>query len=342
MPEDAKELAIPRNSSLNKSTRNGEVKGNHVLYDLDFGEDAGPDYVGARHELSKANFASKICLVWDPSRTSGHVALEAHMGAHAFLNSSEVQAWEVRTANRVIESIGGIQSLLQRFQLLLGGNISDDEGEKQTDDDQNQRHHIKIDNPPVLIPNLLLLLASFVRKDSDNAREFLRCGGVEIVEYWLERSRKSKEMHAVRTSRSLAKFLVYSLLDLRHATSHHVALEAKVFSRLLFNLQLWFGGVSKLSGIALHAELFPVLSDIAKHNPNKVRDCVDVRDMIQYISELTNVDEVRMPNRLKFLEPCILLITDGSPVCLPKFALHLSSCPGIAVISAGKTSILSF
>lgn len=88
--------------------------------------------------------------------------------------------------------------------------------------------------------------------------------------------------------------MICCLIDLRYAASHNYGLEAKVFSRLFVNFQLWLGGcTSKFPGVALHMEIFPLLTCVATHHPNKMRDSSDVRDMIQYVNELTNFEEAR-------------------------------------------------
>jgi hypothetical protein len=56
-----------------------------------------------------------------------------------------------------------------------------------------------------------------------------------------------------------------------------VGLETKVFSRLLFNIPLWFS----TSEAALHLALLPALSFITKSNPEKVRECVVAKEMIR-------------------------------------------------------------
>jgi hypothetical protein len=153
-----------------------------------------------------------------------------------------------------------------------------------------------------MIPNLLSLLSSFVRDHGENAREMLRCGGIDIIEQLLAANKalntNSDEILGQETLMSvltvypgLARLLVAALLDVRSACSHYTGLETIVFSRLLFNLQLWFAGPSQAHGVALYASLFPVLSSLAHTTPRKVRDCVGVRPMVELLREYLNVGD---------------------------------------------------
>ena len=130
------------------------------------------------NDLYKANFSSKVCLVWDPSRITGQIALEVHMGAHAFLNTKDTHAWTVSSARNVLKSLGGIPVLIKTFQQLLQENNNVDD--------------------VLLIPNLIFLLATYTRNDSENARALLLCEGVDILEQWIEKRKKTKGMRAVR------------------------------------------------------------------------------------------------------------------------------------------------
>jgi hypothetical protein len=92
----------------------------------------------------------------------------------------------------------------------------------------------------------------------------------------------------------LSRYLILCLIDLFSAASRHYGLEAKVFSRLIVNIQLWFGGgASNFFSVPLLMEVFSFLSCVTKHHPNRMSDSVDVKDMIQFINGLTTLDEVR-------------------------------------------------
>jgi hypothetical protein len=76
-----------------------------------------------------------------------------------------------------------------------------------------------------------------------------------------------------------------------------VGLETKVFSRLLLNVLLWFG---PSQGLSLYPSLLPVLSSITRNNPEKVQDCVGIRDMIHLAKELVEF-EVCVDNNFCFI-----------------------------------------
>ena len=247
--------------------------------------------------LSKASFNSRLYVVWDPMRTEGDVALELHAGAHVKMESDTVQPWSVEGAQDVISSIGGVQALLPVFRSLLSGEV-----EKWWSRSENQlREQCFFDNTILcsIVPDLFSMLASFVRDHNENAREMLRCGGIDIVEQLLV---SNNNVGADNTgvglahypvgslTRSLSIFpglankLVDSLLELRSACTHYVGLETRVFSRLLFNLPLWLGG--NPLGISLYRALLPVLSAVTRSNPEKVRDCIGTKDVTLLIGEL--------------------------------------------------------
>lgn len=255
--------------------------------------------------LSKANFKSKLYVVWDPRRKEANVALELHSGAHVHIDPENIQPWTIQGAQDLISSVGGVQALLPLFRSMLAGGIDNswnisEENQKAT----NSSSIFDRCNLCNSIPDLILLLASFVRDHSQNAREMLRCGAVDIIEQLLHLNKKlgkgrsclpaTSLVAALSTFPSLSARLVKSLLELRSACSHYVGLETKVFSRLLFNLPLWFGGLG--SGVCLYPELLPVLSSVTRNNPEKVRDCIGIKDMTQLIKELI-VFEVRLHSK---------------------------------------------
>ena len=245
--------------------------------------------------LSKTSFNSKLYLVWDPRRTETNVALELHSGAHVRMNIENVQPWTVQGAQDVISSIGGVQALLPVFRSLLSGDI-----EKKWLSSAERNNQQLFENAILCssVPDLLFLLASFVRDHNENAREMLRCGGIDIVEQFLHSNKNlgkgrscspaSSLVAVLSTFPRLSTLLVDSMLELRSACSHYVGLETKVFSRLLFNLPLWFGRLG--SYVSLYTTLFPVLSSITRNNPEKVRDCVGIKDMTQLAKELIELE----------------------------------------------------
>lgn len=242
--------------------------------------------------LSKTAFNSRLYVVWDPRRTEKDVALELHGGAHARIDQENVQPWTVEGAQDVIGSIGGVQALLPVFRSLLSGNI---EREWESSED-NSAFSTLFPRAALcsIVPDLLLLVAAFVRDHHENAREMLRCGGIDIVEQLLQKNKKAGKsttrlpanslVSSTGVFPSLSRLLVKSVLELHSSCSHYVGLETKIFSRILYNMPLWFIGSD--SGISLYSSLLPVLSSTTSKNPEKVRDCVGVKDMMNCIKEL--------------------------------------------------------
>lgn len=274
------------------SQRSGrkETSSVSMVVDLDDEEENSP--------LSKTAFNSRLYIVWDPRRTENDVALELHAGAHARIDQENVQPWTVEGAQDVIGSIGGVQALLPVFRSLLSGNI-EHEWESSPIEEITE---ISMLLPRAvlcsIVPDLLLLLAAFIRDHHENAREMLRCGGIDIVEQLLQKNRKAGKGKTYLPANSLisstaifprlSRLLVKSVLELHYSCSHYVGLETKVFSIVLYNTSLWFGGSDP--GISLYATLLPILSSTTTKNPEKVRDCVGVRDMMSCIKKLIEVE----------------------------------------------------
>jgi hypothetical protein len=271
-----------------------------VVVDLESGDESFDN-----NPLSKAAFSSRVYLVWDPRRTIGDMALELHSGAHARMESENVRPWLVEGAQDVVSSIGGVQALLPVFRALLSGDIE----KSWVNSASNVIGSSLYDNSVLcsLVPDLFSLLASFLREHNENAREMLRCGGIDIIEQLLQQNKKLGEeglrppsgslVSSLSVFSSLSNLLMDSLLELRSACSHYGGLETKVFARLLFNLPLWFGGLGP--GIALYPTLLPVLSSVTRSNPEKVRDCVGTKYMIQLLKEVME-SEVGVLNTFSF------------------------------------------
>ena len=98
----------------------------------------------------------------------------------------------------------------------------------------------------------------------------------------------------MRSSPKISKEFVDILIDLRDACSHNLPSTENIYSQLLFNGDLWFGGVSNSIGVALHGALLPLLSSLAKSSPNRALACVDVKEMINLIHEYTTVDNTKV------------------------------------------------
>ena len=277
--DDAEEIVLSqRKSYLNR--RRGLQDKNIAVVDMGGGEDADttdalpPDLLGAA-------FGSKVFVVWDPRRTWDGFLFELHAGAH--LTMEGIQSWTCEGAQDVISSLGGVQALIPLIRSLIAISASTDMS--STGDGK--------DVPLPVLSHLFELLAAFIQDHSENARELLRCGGIDIIEQLLvatkkvtvSRPRYTSLFVALSLSATLADQLVNSLLVLRSACSHYVGLETKVFSRLLFNLSLWLGGLPSTCGAALHLRLLPVLASLTQMNPEKVRDCVGVRDIVLMLKE---------------------------------------------------------
>ena len=147
---------------------------------VDLGEEEGGTDFPV--ELTKGALGSKLFLVWDPKRTEGMVTLDLHSGAHVTMDTDKVQTWYVEGAKNVIGSIGGVQALLPVFQSILSGEVEREwhvlRRALASDDFDYQVAYS-------LIPNLIRLVSSFLRDHDENAREFLRCGGIDIIENFL-------------------------------------------------------------------------------------------------------------------------------------------------------------
>jgi len=253
---------------------------------VDLAEGGEQDVNDVPAELQKASFGSKVFLVWDPRRTLDSLALELHVGAH--VNMEAVYTWRVNGMQDVIRSTGGIQALIPLFRSLLVGEI-----------EKILPTAVDCDPEAVLAttPDLVLLLASFVQDHSENARELLRCGGVDVIEQLLftnKRSFMAKPQQAsffgsLNSHVGLAYHLLRALLKLRSGSAHYVGLETKIFSRLLFNIPLWLGLPSQVPGLALHVAMLPLLSTLTRIKAEKVRDCVGANGMINALKEYSSM-----------------------------------------------------
>lgn len=245
---------------------------------LDLGEDEGKD----RAELRDASFRSHLFLVWDPSRTieraGKKVLLEAHSALHASIGGS-VSTWTVAGVKDSIGSCGGVQSLLPVFDKLLRGEVcSDSSGQSVRAGEATNA---------ALVPMLLAVLSAFVRGHAENAREMIRCGGIDVIELLLRQNKQHgrSAMRVLRSSKASAVFLVDVLKDLRAASAHSPDLYHLVFERILLNLQLWFGDVVRLPGVVLYTTLLPELSKIAREEPARVSRCLSMISIVEFIKE---------------------------------------------------------
>lgn len=242
-------------------------------------------------DLQKSTFGSKVFIAWDPRRTLGALALELHIGAHVSMDG--VYSWGFSGAQDVISSTGGVQSLVPLFRYFLSGEI--ERSWVCISDVGNDAFNQVGQRDAVLaaIPDLLRLLTAFVQDHNDNARELLRCGGIDVIEQLLFSCKKvmvgkgpnASIFGALNAHSGLAFDLVESLLELRAACSNYVGLESKIYSRILFNVPLWLGGFNQIPGASLHTILLPMLSSLTRMNPDKVRDCVGAKEMVNALKE---------------------------------------------------------
>ena len=319
-----KEVFSPTNAKSGKNSNastayrgNGPINGSlsASLANLpDKGLDDDPDEFSL-HPLSKTSFAMKLLLVWDPSRAFNGIILDGYSGANAVMDFDTVQPWYVVGAKDIISSIGGIQSLLPLFETFLVPASNNHDNKVANIDNPNileveqERESYHQDeslgeSERLILPNLITLLAIFIKNDDENCQELLRCGGIDIIEHYIftnkmlslsleeiGRENRRYKLLVKKTSESIsaASNLVDALENLRVSASHNAALESKIFSRLIFNVPLWLGGTIKTFGIALFTVLLPYLSSVAIRCPEKVRDCVDMRDLFLLINELVDV-----------------------------------------------------
>jgi hypothetical protein len=255
------------------------------IADLDENEEKSD----AKNPLSKPSFSSRLYIAWNPLRKEKNFLMELHSGAHVSLDHEFVQAVCIENAQRVIGSIGGIQTLLPIFQSMLGEKSFETTNQKERLSNSEIATHS-------LFPDLLLLLSSFVRGNYQNARELLRCGGIDIVEQLLlENKIKSmssstyKKYSMIRSLfviPTLSKLLVQTLLEFRSSCSHCIALEEKVFSALFFNIPLWFEWRGRECGVSLYQFLLPVLSCVVQDDPAKVRDSIGATNIISHMRDI--------------------------------------------------------
>mmetsp|Transcript_3651 Transcript_3651/g.5568 ORF Transcript_3651/g.5568 Transcript_3651/m.5568 type:complete len:2959 (-) Transcript_3651:158-9034(-) len=252
---------------------------------LDLCDDGDEQEVDMFPELSKLLLKSKLFLVWDPKRIEASVLLDLHSGAHTRINSENIQPWCVNGAKNVIASIGGIQALLTIFNTILM------ESKYQNEEQSSNARCIES-----LVPALLSMLAAFLCVHDENAREMVRCGGIDIIEQLLLQHRFSKEprsnlVRILQSRTALGNLLVDALVELRLASEHYSALESTILSRLVFNFPLWFGSDISQPGISLYPTLLPALSSLTASHPEKVRDSVGIRQFIEILKMFTDVDE---------------------------------------------------
>ena len=281
--DDAEEIVL---SQRRHSGSHGRILVEKKSSVIDFGE--GDEFEDSMlpTDLQNSSFGSKIFLVWDPRRSLDSVTLEVHLGAH--LNTENVRCWGVSAIQDGISSVGGVQSLVPLFKSVLLGDSDRSRSSSIVGDLKSAPNADDIALSALAISDLFKLLKAFIQDHHDNARELLRCGGIDVIEQHVYTHRRMTSGTLTLPTRVLAyiaRTLVESLLELRTGCSHYVGLETKVFSRLLFNIPLWLAGTFTPSVSELQEILLPVLSSLTKANPEKVRDCIGIKDMVHALKE---------------------------------------------------------
>ena len=238
---------------------------------------------GGNNPLSKSSFMSRLYISWNPRRRENDFLMELHSGAHVLLNNHCVQATCIEGAQQVLGSIGGIQNVITIFCTLLG--------ERSIENVATNRIDTVVIN--ALVIDLIDLLSNFIYSNERNGREILRIGGIDIVEHLLFQLKSKSASYngysmicCLFTCPNLSKVLVHALLRLKSSCSHCISLEKKIMSGLVFNIPLWFEGLSHDAGVSLYQYLLPVLNDDVQKYPHKVRDYIGVEHMMFFIKEL--------------------------------------------------------
>jgi hypothetical protein len=241
---------------------------------------------------SAPSLASKLFFVWDPDRMINETVVDLHSGVDTILDE-DISTWSFESIKDTLLSLGGPKRLIPLFAIL---NALPTVEISEKDDIMFEKTGINSDWAHTFISSLVFLIASFAREHPMNARELYRCGAVHVIHKVLH-DRKRRELESYRgayygmgASLAVAKQNVSALLDLWQSSRQVFGLEAIVFSHLLFNVTLLFGGVSTCSGVHLHTVLLPVLSEITRQNPDKVRDGVGTKLFIDCIREYSKVE----------------------------------------------------
>jgi hypothetical protein len=257
-----------------------------VFFDVAKDDDIDSDHIPSG--LSNSSFGSKLLIVWDPCRVENGVLTEPLLGAHVTLKG-QASTWSFESVRDTIESLGGMSQILLLFGMLANS--------------VQQRHGVLLtgimdDYSNMLVSGLIFLVSSFIREHEFNSCELYRCGGINVIEKLLHDCKKKDidegAPYRIGVSPIVAKYSASAILDLWQASRSNFALESTVFSRLLVNVPLFLGGVATSQGVSFHAVMLPILSELTMTNPDKVRDCIDIREIFQVVNEYScGVAEVR-------------------------------------------------
>ena len=237
-----------------------------ILFDL-VGED-DIDSEDIPLGLSRGAFGSKLLVVWDPCRICNGTLIDPHSGANVTLED-RASSWSFESLRDTIESLGGMSRLLPLFgilqeQLALRDNGENEEGRRSVS------RGITNEYPSMIIPSLVFLISSFIREHEANSCELYRCGGINVIEKLLNDNKRQDleegTTYRLGMSPNISEYNASALLDLWQASRLNFALETTIFSRLVFNVPLLLGGLSKAKGISFHCLYLPILSEITMMN----------------------------------------------------------------------------
>lgn len=248
-------------------------------------------------ELQKPAFGSKLFVVWDPRRAiSSRFIVESHIGAH--LQLEHAYCWDAIGAQNVIQSVGGVQALVPFFRAVA-------QGAEAEPNDGGIRDKA--------LPNLLSLLSCFLIDNDENAREFLRCGALDVIEQvlvacrqgYVESQPTDGMFAALVVNQEHAREFLQRLLQLRAGCSHYIGLETKVFSRLIFNIPLWFGAGDRFDS-ALEIVMMPALASLTRGAPGKIRDCLSLKEVVEVIHGFFKLELRGVAHDLERVEDTLL------------------------------------
>ncbi len=285
--------------------------------------------------LQKSAFASKLFASWDPKRVVGKQVVELRLGAHVDIMGT--RSWSLNGVPEVIKSLGGVQMLLQVLKTFISVN-----GELGIYGN-NKCRPMDGGNLAMILPCLFEMICAFINDNSDNARELLRCGGIDIIADLLTSSKKVVTGKIVITSKDsifgsvcsdieASTHLVQSLVRLQSCCTNNFALEAKILSRLMFNMSLWLEGSTLMDASGLHTVILPVLSQITRAFPETVRDCVRIKDLVLGLSAIINSATESIDNATEKSDPL------GSAIILGM----ISSILSVSITVENLSPLLNF
>ena len=282
---DAKEIII--------GTSQDSTQGNHSRALSGVVDLVGDDELVGESGLSQAGFSSKLFLAWDPMRMcGGSVVLEAHNNANVRVDGTNIIPWTIHGSKDVIGSMGGIRCLLPLFRIILNVDVENSSCQECFESS-------------LFLPMIFLLLSAFFRDNEEICREWLRCGGFDILEQFISNHKtrciENEMLHggiqetlqmtcAFRQSLCNAELMVDSLSALQDACSFYFPMEVKLSYRLALNVEMWFGGLCSSPGIFLFKLLLPLMISLCRKDPKRMLLYIGIGDFIRLIRECTDID----------------------------------------------------